>query len=264
VSLAYHRSSHPPAAPRALRLEAIGLTDVGQKREHNEDAFAVHPDRGLLVLADGMGGHNGGDVASKMAIAALVETFAGSTWSPDVRISPLDAAHGLRAAIARANARIFTAAQQDAALNGMGTTIVAALTYSGRTVVAHVGDSRAYLLRGRTLRQLTEDHTVVNACRGKSMTDELREEYERYKHCLTRAVGVSEDVDADIRSFQPQPGDTLLLCSDGLTGVVSDDEITAVLRVAPSLDTAAELLIEAANGYGGPDNVTAIVARWST
>lgn len=145
---------------------------------------------------------------------------------------------------------------------GMGTTIVAALAQDGRLTVAHVGDSRAYLLRGRYLRQLTEDHSFINQCRHAGIDPFTRPDLQRYMNALARAVGPHETVDVETRIVEPELGDILLLCSDGLTCVVDDREIAALLIGCADLGVAADRFIARANEHGGPDNVTAVLARW--
>src|SRR5262249_12816607 len=163
-------------------------------------------------VADGMGGHAAGEVAATMAVTMVSHAFVGptSTWSPNVVLPPDAATNLLRAAIQYVNARIFAVAGRDAALRGMGTTRVVALAVAERLPPAHVGDSRGYVIRGRYAQQLTTDLSVENAAQGRTLTAEERDEYERSKHCVTRAVGTQPWVQADLRWFQPQAGDVFL------------------------------------------------------
>ena len=249
------------ATSRPLRLEAAGLTHPGWRRDRNEDDLAVHPELGLFIVADGMGGHAAGEVASRMAVAAVSAALLAA-GPPSSRPSLSSAGALLVSAIQRANATIFAAAQQDSAMQGMGTTIVAALTHGGRLAISHAGDSRAYLARGRCLQRLTEDHNALNQCRDAGLDLAALPGLARYGHALTRAVGAAETIEVDTRFVQPEPGDILLLCSDGLTCVVDDREIAAILVGCFDLGAAAERLIARANEHGGPDNVTAVLVRW--
>jgi len=251
----------PQPTSRPLHLEAVGHTHPGWRRAQNEDELAVHPDLGLFIVADGMGGHAAGEIASRMAVATVSAAILAA-GPPSSRPSLPSAGALLVSAIQRANATIFAAAQQDSAMQGMGTTIVAALTHGGRLAISHAGDSRAYLARGRCLQRLTEDHNALNQCRDAGLDLAALPGLARYGHALTRAVGAAETIEVDTRFVQPEPGDILLLCSDGLTCVVDDREIAAILVGCSDLGTAAERLIARANEHGGPDNVTAVLVRW--
>jgi len=250
--------------PCHLAYDCAGQTHRGRRRPSNEDAFALQPDLGLMVVADGMGGHAAGEVASAMAVAAVGEALldASEGWWPSAPLPPRAAGVALAAAIQRANARVFAAGQQSAELRGMGTTIVAALAFRGCLAVAHVGDSRAYLLRERWLARLTEDHTVANAHKHAppESLDLLR--FAGYLHALTRSVGAGPTVEVDTHFVTPRPGDVLLLCSDGLTNAMDDRTIATILAGTLDLDAAAEALIDRANDNGGPDNVTVTLQRW--
>jgi PPM family protein phosphatase len=230
-------------------LRAAGITDPGQVRAQNQDAFYVAED--LVLIADGMGGYAGGEVA-----AAIAAEVVGARFLED------GSANGLEAAVAAANRRIFERGVEPG-LEGMGTTLVAAaLVGSGpsvRVLVANVGDSRAYLLRAGSLRQLTEDHSVAAELVRLGRLEEVEGQEHPGRHVLTRALGVDRDVAPDLIEVQPQPGDRLLLCSDGLSNELGDDQILALLRVGEPSD-AARSLVAAANAHGGLDNVTAVVA----
>jgi len=225
-------------------------------RPQNEDAYATHTDRGLLLVADGMGGHAAGEVASWMAVTSVSDAIA------EARMTPCSPTALLAAEIQKASGHIFAAAQQDPATSGMGTTIVAALTAGTRVAVAHVGDSRAYLLRGRHIERLTEDHTVANRCRQLGIDPEERPDIAPFMHSLTRALGTDEQVEVDLRMFEPLAGDILLLCSDGLTSTLDDHVIASILAAHGELEVAAEQLVTCANDCGGPDNITVVLARW--
>jgi len=249
-------SSYARRTAQPLRLEATARSHPGQVRPQNEDAYAINNDRGLLIVADGMGGHAAGEVASWMAVTSVSDAIA------EARMTPCSPSALLIAEIQKANGHIFAAAQQDPATSGMGTTIVAALSVGDRVAIAHVGDSRAYLLRGRHIEQLTEDHTVANQCRLLGIDTTHLPALEARAHSLTRALGTDEHVDVDVRMFEPLAGDVLLLCSDGLTGVLDDRVIASILAGHRELDAAAEQLVTCANACGGPDNITVVLARW--
>jgi protein phosphatase len=237
-----------------LRIHTASLTDQGRVRAENQDACTeLHGSAGeiLLVVADGMGGHRGGSTASRLAIQAVSEFFeATPRWDGEA----------LHAAITEANARIYQAASDSPELAGMGTTIVAILIGHERdnAWLAHVGDSRAYRLRAGTFEPLTEDHSVVaELVRRGAITEDEAAEHPRRNEIL-RSVGIQPNVEIDLASFTIENGDRLLLCSDGLSGLVTDDEIAAILSASRPIDAVPQL-VEAANARGSPDNVTVIV-----
>lgn len=253
-----------------MRLTHAGLTDVGRKRTHNEDAYLLLPEENLWCVADGMGGHASGEVAARLAVEELAEFFQltgrdeEATWP-----FKLDAKLGyeenrLVTGVKLANLRIHERAQSDAKLRGMGTTIVAcALQKDGRTlVVGHVGDSRMYLWRGGQIRQVTEDHSLLNDyLRTKKLTPEEVEAFP-HKNVIVRALGMKPAVEVDLLKETLQPGDVVLLCSDGLSGMVSDARMGEVIQGAHGdLRLAARNLIEAANEGGGVDNITCVLVQ---
>jgi serine/threonine protein phosphatase PrpC len=242
-----------PTGPNALILvTAVGRTDPGLKRKHNEDAYAILEDHHLFVIADGMGRHAAGEVASQLCVDAISEAFrTGNFGAPRQPPLPRRAAR-LRASILLANERILAAAQDNDAYAGMGTTVVAAYFSANnqRVYIANVGDSRCYRLRGGKLTQLTTDHTLGAAgIQGKSST------------VLSRAVGIEEGVEVDITMESPLPGDIYLLCSDGLSRMVADEVISATLKEHVDLEEAIKVLIDKANQGGGRDNITTILVR---
>jgi len=251
-----------------LRIEVAGQTDVGRKRAHNEDNFALLGDYGLYIVADGMGGHASGEVASQLAIDTMREFFASTADDPD-RTWPYkmdrDRAYEenrLITGIKLSNLRIFEAAKNNPKQKGMGTTIVAIFVTSEGVYTAHVGDSRVYRVRDGKMEQLTEDHSLLNDYRKmKQLTPEEINNFP-HKNVIVRALGMKETVKVDTRFDAPRPGDIVLLCSDGLAGPVSDEEILTIISASPDLTTAAHRLIDCANSNGGPDNVTAVLARW--
>jgi serine/threonine protein phosphatase PrpC len=249
----------------ALRLRACGLTDVGRQREHNEDSLALVPDQGLFVVADGMGGHQAGDVASNLAtqlIADFFESTGGddSTWPSNFDKSLSDEENRLLTGIHLANRRIFEQSKQNRAYHGMGTTIVGALFSERfrRVYFGHVGDSRAYRIRGNKIEQLTRDHSLQNEP-FPNMTEAERQELPR--NVITRALGMDGTVNVDLTAADMVIGDVFLLCSDGLSSMVTDEAILGVVSTTPDVKLACAKLVQAANDQGGEDNITAILIR---
>jgi serine/threonine protein phosphatase PrpC len=230
----------------------VGRTDPGLKRQHNEDAYAILEDHQLFVIADGMGRHAAGEVASRLCVEAISEAFRTSSFgAPRQPPLPRRAAR-LRGATLLANERILAAAAENEAYLGMGTTVVSAYFSANnqRVYVAHVGDSRCYRLRDGKLTQLTTDHTLGAAgIQGKTA------------NVLSRAIGVEAEVEVDVQVESPVPGDIYLLCSDGLSRMVASEEIEATLAAAPDLDAATTTLTDLANREGGRDNITLILVR---
>jgi protein phosphatase len=251
-----------------LRIEVAGETNVGMKRNHNEDNFSILEENGLYIVADGMGGHASGEVASQMAVDALKEFFAATEQDPE-RTWPykMDRSKGyeenrLITGIKLANLRIYESAQRDARQRGMGTTLVSLFAVEDGVYVAHVGDSRSYRIRDGKLEQLTEDHSLLNDyIKMKRLTPEEIANFP-HKNVIVRALGMKDTVKVDTRFETPREGDTYLLCSDGLSGPVSDEELLEITLAAPDLKTAGTRLIERANQNGGPDNITVVLARW--
>jgi PPM family protein phosphatase len=236
------------------RFVSGGTSDVGRVREGNEDAYLVADS--VVAVADGMGGHVAGEVASATALEPIREL--------DGRIFPdsNDALTALRDAVVTANHEVSKRAEDEPSYRGMGTTLTAALLEGRRLHVAHVGDSRAYLLRGDSFSQLTDDHTLV-----QHLIDEgqlTREEAATHpqRSVVTRAIGVSPEVDVDAMTLELHTDDQVLLCSDGLTGVVSDADIAKVLQETDDLDETLKTLVDMANDAGGPDNITVVLIRF--
>ncbi len=249
------------------RVLACGETNVGMKRSHNEDKFVVIDEDNLYVVADGMGGHASGEVASQMCIDTLREFFRATsadpeaTWPYKMDKSLNYEENRLVTSIKLANLRIFEAAQRDPKLRGMGTTVVACLVVEEGVLIAHVGDSRVYRWRDEKLVQLTEDHSLLNDyIKMKRLSEDEIAKFP-HKNVIVRALGMKEAVKVDIQLDRPEPGDVYLLCSDGLAGPASDAEIEEVLRATPDLKNCASQLIQKANDNGGPDNITAVLAK---
>ena len=251
-----------------MRLSHAGATDVGRKRTHNEDAFLLLPEEQLWCVADGMGGHASGEVAARIAVEEMAEFFRltgrdeEATWP-----YKLDPERGydenrLLTGVKLANLRIHERAQTDARLHGMGTTLVAvSFAKDARAMlIGHVGDSRAYLLRDGALRQLTEDHSLLNDYRKTRALTPAEVEAFPHKNVIVRALGMRNTVEVDLVREEVRPGDLLLLCSDGLSGMVPDPLLAEILRAGRGdLRGAAEALVEAANAGGGVDNVTCVL-----
>jgi len=242
---------------RTLTLLAAGVSDVGRYRRHNEDRFLVHADGTLLVVADGMGGHASGDVAATLTTGVFEERARAA--SPASLANEEAVKQWLIANVSAAHTKVENHAQATHGCQGMGTTVVAVAYFLEEVHVVHVGDSRLYRLRAGTFEQLTQDHSLVeDAIRMGQLKREDAKNFP-YRNVITRSVG--QKAVADHKQFSPQPGDVLLLCSDGLCGVVPDNEIADILKGAASgnLSTICDELITAANNAGGPDNITAVV-----
>lgn len=251
-----------------LKIEVAGRTDVGRKRAHNEDSFALYADHGLYLVADGMGGHASGEVASKMAVDTMKEFFESTsvdsekTWPYKMDRSKGYEENRLITGVKLSNLRIFQSAKENPKQRGMGTTLVALFAVEDGIYIAHVGDSRVYRIRGGQLEQLTEDHSLLNDYKKmKKLSDEEIEAFP-HKNVIVRALGMKDTVKVDTRFERPEKDDILLLCSDGLAGPVSDEEILDIVKAAPDLKAGTDELIDKANYNGGPDNITAVLARW--
>lgn len=238
-----------------MRLRAAALSDVGLRRRSNEDCYAVAADLGLYLVADGMGGHRAGQLASELAAEAAVRalgTLVDATASLTEK---------LRYSVAAANREILSRAQSQPELTGMGTTLVALLAGPERIALAHVGDSRAYLIRAGRIRQLTDDHSLVAELVRRREISKTAARGHPHRHVLTRALGVRRSVEPDLAELTPAVGDSFVLCSDGLTGHVSDEEIAKTVMDQDDLDSACERLVAMANDRGGEDNITAVLLR---
>jgi protein phosphatase len=246
-----------------------GETNVGRKRNHNEDNFGIMVEYGLFMVADGMGGHASGEVASKMAVDAMQDFFAQTQDDPE-RTWPykMDRSKGyeenrLITGIKLANLRIYETAQREAKKRGMGTTFVGIFTANDGVYVAHVGDSRVYRFREGRLEMLTEDHSLLNDyIKMKRLTPEEIANFP-HKNVIVRALGMKDTVKVDTRFEVPQLNDLYVLCSDGLSGPVSDHEMAQILTEHQDIQVATSKLIERANENGGPDNVTCVLVRWT-
>jgi protein phosphatase len=239
-----------------MKLRTAACTDVGLRRQANEDAYALAPELGLFLVADGMGGHRAGQVASELAtrhsLRAVDALQAGS----------VSLSERLRQAVACANAEIYRAAGEDPDLEGMGTTLVAVLATTERVALAHVGDSRAYLIRGGRIRMLTDDHSLVGQLLRRRQISEADAREHPHRHVLTRALGVRPETEPDLAELTPWAGDTFVLCSDGLTTHVRDEEIREIVDGDVDLQKSCDELVRSALERGGMDNVTVVLVRF--
>ena len=236
-------------------LRAAASTDVGLRRKINEDRYALAADLGLYLVADGMGGHTAGQVASELAADAALQAIRA------LEGASASLAEKLRYAVASANRAIYSMARERPELAGMGTTFVSLLAGEGRAALAHVGDSRAYLVRADRIRQLTDDHSIVGELLRRHEISEDAAREHPHRHVLTRALGVRKAVEPDLAELTPLPGDFFVLCSDGLTNHVEDHEIAKAVTQEEDLQEACERLVDLANGRGGEDNTTLVIVR---
>jgi PPM family protein phosphatase len=257
---------HDCAVP--LKIEVAGETNVGMKRNHNEDNFSIIEGSGLYVVADGMGGHASGEVASQMAVDALKEFFEATAEDPEQTWPyKMDRSKGyeenrLITGIKLANLRIYESAQRDAKQRGMGTTLVTLFAVEDGVYVGHVGDSRVYRVRDSKIELLTEDHSLLNDyIKMKRLTAEEIANFP-HKNVIVRALGMKDVVKVDTRFEAPRADDIYLLCSDGLSGPVTDEQILEICSKPDPLKTLASNLIAKANENGGPDNITVVLIRW--
>ena len=248
-------------------LQAASLTDPGRVRDHNEDCIESRPEAGLYVLADGMGGYNAGEVASGMA-TSLITDGLNEAWNPRVveRLGRDEAkalaTRLIREQIARANSAIFTTSQNNPECAGMGTTLVMGLFYDNFLAAAHIGDSRLYRLRGEVMEQVTRDHSLLQEQLDSGLITPEEAKLSQNKNLVTRALGIDPTVEPEIHVHEAQPGDLYLLCSDGLSDMVEDEEIRLTLITLKSNPTlTVQQLVQAANDNGGRDNISAMLIR---
>src|SRR5436305_6505090 len=250
-----------------MDVKAYGLTDVGRQRQHNEDTFLVEDEAKLFLVADGMGGHAAGEIASRIAVDSINEFIVHTkeddgTWPHAYDEHYTRTTNRLMAALRMANTRVLEAMRKHAKLRGMGTTVVAAMAEDGKFSVAHVGDSRAYMIRNGKISRITNDHSWVFEQVQAGMLTEAEAEKHPLRNVITRALGGALQVSPDASEIEVKEGDVFLLCSDGLTGMVPEDEILKVVTQSNGdLEKACQKLIEEANERGGLDNVTAILVK---
>jgi serine/threonine protein phosphatase PrpC len=251
-----------------MQTRFAGMTDVGLLREHNEDSLVLMPDYGVVAVADGMGGHRSGDVASQLAVSTLTDFFTvvvgrDGTWPFPADPTLSDEENYIVTSLRLANRRIFDRSLRTMADFGMGTTIVAAIftPESDRISVGHVGDSRCYRIRAGEIVQMTRDHSLVSDARHMAPWMTPEEIRQLPPNVITRALGIREDVLVDLATEATEAGDIYLLCSDGLSGMMTDEQILETVTRTPDLDEACKTLIDRANYFGGTDNITAVLAR---
>lgn len=251
-----------------MRVRYAAKTDVGRKREHNEDHFAVVDDDQLFVVADGMGGHASGEVASKMAADTIRDFFEHTrsgdetTWPFKLDCSLSDVENRLACSLKYANRRIFEASTRDDGCRGMGTTVVALVVSKEEVTIAHVGDSRVYRIRDNEIERLTRDHSLWEDYKEAHPDCSEQDEDEfAYKNVITRALGMGASVDIAMVTDRVVAGDVFLLCTDGLTNMLRDQDLLRIVSKASTLKRGVAQLVLAANRNGGTDNITAILLR---
>jgi PPM family protein phosphatase len=246
----------------SLRHAMAGLSDAGRMRPENEDCISTRPELGLAILADGMGGHLAGEIASSMAIEIITQHFESDGWQQAREVGT--ATDVVATAIRKANNAIHTAAKENADRHGMGATLVIAAFYDDRVCIGHVGDSRLYRMRGGTLEQLTQDHSVVQELINRGIFTQEEARQSLAKNLVTRALGVDATIEPEVAEERVEDGDIYLLCSDGLNDVLPDADIADIVRKHDkNLDAAARALVDNTNARGGPDNVSVILVRVS-
>ncbi len=249
------------------KLRCVGLTDTGRVREHNEDTIAWDGNLGLMVLADGMGGYNAGEVASGIAVKTIVNLVREAIeredlTNPDKEAGLSRPAIILRDAIVRANKIIFQTARTQPNCEGMGTTVVGCIFHDNRITIAHVGDSRLYRLRGEGFEQVTLDHSLLQELVDRGFYSPEEAQRAANKNYVTRALGVEQTVDVEIQEHPAQKGDIYVLCSDGLSDMVEDDDIQLTINTfGANLDTVAKQLVQLGNDNGGKDNISVLLAQ---
>jgi protein phosphatase len=251
-----------------MRISSSVASDPGLRRESNEDAYCARADLGLFIVADGMGGHAAGEVASRLAVE-VIEAFIKDTRDADVNRTwpfPYDTAltldgNRLKAAFRLANRRLASAMDADDTLRGMATTAAAVLISNGSPVVAHVGDSRVYRFRAGKLEQMTEDHSWVGEQVRAGVLSDADARRHPWRNVVTRALSGGDDPHVDVHELEVKAGDRLLICSDGLSGVVPFEKLQTIVSSTSGLDETCQALIAAANEAGGPDNITVAMLK---
>ncbi len=250
-----------------MKFEIAGYSDVGKKRTNNEDSFVIDSELGFFVVADGMGGHNHGEIASKMAVQVTQDSMKRFTSDGQKTIlgkinsNVSGRANQLASSVRLANQFIFESAKINPKHHGMGTTIDAVCFIKDKAAVAHVGDSRIYLVRAGELKQITEDHSLVNDQVKQGIITKEEAETSSQKNILTRALGIDEITEVDVIEFDCKTGDLLVGCTDGLNKMVSDAEILKTVFDMKTPKMIAEHLVDLANAAGGVDNTTVVVAQ---
>ena len=248
-------------------LEIASCTDPGMVRSHNEDSIASDAANGLVVLADGMGGYNAGEVASGMATTVITTEMQqlltkAQPFEIDPETSNPVAARMIREQVLKANTSIYQAAQSQPQYAGMGTTLVVCLFYDNKVMVAHLGDSRLYRLRGEEFSQVTRDHSLLQEQIDSGLITPEQAKHAQHKNLVTKALGIDPQIEPEIHEYDARPGDLYLLCSDGLCDMVTDEDIGMTLQaLGANLKLAVQQLVQMANDNGGRDNVSVILVR---
>ncbi len=249
-----------------MKMQGFGLTDVGVVRSHNEDSFFVSNESALYIVCDGVGGRNAGEIASQMGVDIIRDHMTKARGKSNAFIGTFDNAlsettNRLGSAIRLANQVVYEAAKSKPNLQGMGSTVVAAVYEDGTLSLAHAGDSRAYLLRKEKLSQLTDDHSLVNEQLRKGLISKEEARLSEIKNVITRALGPEPEIDVELAQHKVQGGDAYLLCSDGLSNMVPDEMILSTMLNSDRIDRACMNLIELAKDNGGTDNITAVIVH---
>ena len=250
-----------PARAPSMTLEFFSATDTGRARNNNEDSVAVDEPTALVVLADGMGGYNAGEVASGMATSFIKSELGRWLSEASENATDTDVRRAMDICVDNANRAIFNAANSNPQYAGMGTTLVVGVFRDARLLMGHVGDSRAYRLRASRLTQITHDHSLLQEQIDSGLITAEQAAFSANKNLVTRAVGVEDTVLLETHLHDVLPGDTYLLCSDGLSDMLDDESIQQLLASAETLPEAAGALIDAANDAGGKDNISVVLAR---
>jgi PPM family protein phosphatase len=248
-------------------LEIVRLTDVGLQRDHNEDAIASDDSMGFVVLADGMGGYRAGEVASEMAILSIAAELMENLTS--LHAGKIDSILGKQTeaqlisdAVKSANEVIYSVSQSQSQCAGMGTTLVVGVFSQNKLFLGHIGDSRMYRLRDQVLSQITEDHSVLQEQINSGLITPEQAKYSANRNLVTRALGVEPEVELELNEYDVEIGDIYLVCSDGLSDLVEDDAIQAVLnKLMPDMNVSAQALVQLANDNGGKDNISVILIK---
>jgi len=243
-----------------FKLAVYGVSDVGMTREHNEDSISWDIDLGLVMLADGMGGHNAGEIASELAVTAIRDALLDVLTPEMLETKMIKCDEALREAVVYANEEIHDQANRRIECAGMGTTVVITLFYDDKVTYAHVGDSRIYRLRHGVFKQMTQDHSLVQEMIDNGYLSQEEAMISSSRNLITRALGIAPDVEVDVSTEVVDIDDIYLLCSDGLSDLMNEQDMAAILRdQRESLDNAAQLLVDMANERGGNDNISVIL-----
>lgn len=251
----------PVTGTSALHYEFCAATDRGRVRSNNEDAVAVHPSVRLAILADGMGGYNAGEVASSMATDLIGDELSPWLVASGAAATAVEARQALEVCVDNVNSAILDASLSNTSYSGMGTTLVVAVFLHDRLMLGHIGDSRCYRLRNDVLQQITRDHSWLQEQIDAGLMTPQQAAESGGRNLVTRALGVDTFVQVEVNEFSVQAGDLFILCSDGLTDMVDDDDLAALARMPIALQSKAEQMIELANAMGGRDNISVVLVQ---